>query len=171
MGYCGSECVKRQAYEPEMTKTRKINSRFGEIEYEPGKTILFPEGMIGFEELRHFVVMPNDEGQPLFWVQSVEDPCVAFILADPTLFFPDYQLRPGKPELDKLDLDKKGDCFVLTVVTVHPDGQVTFNLAAPILFAPEKNRAIQVILENAGYPSRVPLPGAKAFCPSSKEKP
>ncbi len=168
MGYCGSECVERQSYQTEMMETQKINSRFGEIEYEPDKTINFPEGMIGFEELRHFVVMPNEKGAPLFWIQSVEDPCVAFILADPTQFFEGYQLRPGKPELDKLSLEKDEAFFVLSVVTVHPDGQVTFNLAAPILFAPEKNKAIQVILESAGYPSRVPLPGAKAFCPSVK---
>jgi flagellar assembly factor FliW len=170
VGYCGSECVEQQPYQAEMMETKKINSRFGEIEYEPDKTIYFPEGMIGFEGLRHFVVMPNDEDMPLCWIQSAEDPCVAFILADPTLYFPEYRLRPGKPEMDKLGLDKGEDCFVLTVVTVHPDGQITFNLAAPILFAPEKNKAIQVILENAGYPSRVPLSGAKAFCPGSEKK-
>ena len=39
MGYYGSECAEQQDYQPEMTETRKINSRFGEIEYEPDKTI------------------------------------------------------------------------------------------------------------------------------------
>jgi flagellar assembly factor FliW len=91
-------------------------------------------------------------------------------LADPTLFFPDYQVRPSQTEMEKLGLKKSETCFVLSVVTVHADGQVTFNLAAPILFNPERNQAIQVILENSGYPTRVPLSGAKLFCPSSEKK-
>jgi flagellar assembly factor FliW len=44
------------------------------------------------------------------------------------------------------------------VVTVPPDQKITLNLAAPVLFAPKTNRAIQVILENTEYQSRTPLP-------------
>jgi flagellar assembly factor FliW len=50
------------------------------------------------------------------------------------------------------------ECYVLTVVTVQADRQVTLNLAAPVLFSPGRNRAVQVILENGKYQSRTPLP-------------
>jgi flagellar assembly factor FliW len=54
---------------------------------------------------------------------------------------------------------KEGDeCYVLSVVTVPPDRKVTLNLAAPILYAPTTNRALQVILEDARYTTRHPLP-------------
>ena len=46
----------------------------------------------------------------------------------------------------------------MVVVTVHADQHVTLNLAAPILFAPQSNKAIQVILENSGYDIQTPLP-------------
>lgn len=137
---------------------KKIQSRFGEIEYDPANTLLFPVGLIGFEELRHFVVMPNEKEGPLFWIQSVEDPMVAFVLTDPTDFFLDYSVAPGANEREKLGIDEEDPCMLVSVVTVPPDLKVTLNLAAPIFFAPTTNRAIQVIIEGTEYSPRTPLP-------------
>jgi flagellar assembly factor FliW len=138
----------------------KIMTRFGEVEYDPENLLRFPEGLIGFEDLRDFIVMPNAKEGPLFWIQSVDDPAVAFVLTDPTNFFPDYVALPDRNEQKKLGMGEQGECYALTIVTVHPDRQVTLNLAAPVLFSPGSNRALQVIVENAQYQSRTPLPGA-----------
>lgn len=137
---------------------KKIQSRFGEIEYDPANTLLFPAGLVGFENLRHFVVMPNEKEGPLFWIQSVEDPMVAFVLTDPTDFFLDYAVTPGPDERDKLKISAADPCLVVSVVTVPADRKITLNLAAPIFFAPMTNRAVQVILEGAVYNPRTPLP-------------
>ena len=137
---------------------KKIQSRFGEIEYDPASTLEFPEGLIGFERLRHFVVMPNEKDGPLFWIQSVEDPQLAFILTDPTSFYYDYKVVPDGRERQKLGIDDKDDCFIVTVVSVSPERNVTLNLAAPILFAPQTNRALQVILEGTQFSPQTPLP-------------
>jgi flagellar assembly factor FliW len=137
---------------------KKIRSRFGEIEYQEENLLHFPEGLIGFEQLRDFIVMPNEKEGPLFWIQSVEDPQVAFVLTDPTNFFQDYRVVPDQRERQKLQLKEDDEWFSLTVVTVHPDRQVTLNMAAPILFAPNTNCAIQVILDGTQYQSRTPLP-------------
>ncbi len=137
---------------------KKINTRFGEIEYDPANLLCFPAGLIGFPLLHDFVVMPNKKEGPLFWIQSVDDPAIAFVLTDPSNFFPDYQLAPDDSERTMLHIDKDDNCFVLSVVTVPPDQKITINLAAPILFAPKSNRAIQIILENSTYASKTPLP-------------
>jgi flagellar assembly factor FliW len=137
---------------------KKINSRFGELEYDPNKVLCFPEGLIGFEELREFVVMPNHKQGPLFWIQSVDDPEIAFVLTDPTNFFLDYAVIPEDEEMKKLGITEKEDCFVLSVVTVHPDSKVTLNLMAPVLFSAKTNRALQVILEGSQYSTSHPLP-------------
>ncbi|MCK4623379.1 MAG: flagellar assembly protein FliW [Desulfuromonadales bacterium] len=137
---------------------QKIQSRFGDIEYDPDNTLLFPEGLIGFENLRNFVVMPNEKEGPLFWIQSVDDPQVAFILTDPTGFYFDYKVVPDGRERQKLGIDEDGECLVVSVVTVPPDRKITLNLAAPILFAPATNRALQVIMEGTNFSSQTPLP-------------
>lgn len=137
---------------------KTIQSRFGEIEYDDSLTLHFSEGLIGFEELHDFVVMPKREGGVWFWIQSVEDSEVAFVLTDPTNFFMDYAVAPDTQECAKLQIGSDDECFALSVVTIHADKSVTLNLAAPILYAPKTNRALQVILEGAPYNTRTPLP-------------
>ena len=136
----------------------KIQSRFGEIEYDPDNTLLFPEGLVGFEDLREFIVMPNEKEGPLFWIQSIEDPQIAFILTDPTSFYYDYRVVPDGREREKLGIDESGDCLIVSVVSVSSEREITLNLAAPILFAPETNRALQVILEGTNFSPQTPLP-------------
>ncbi len=138
---------------------RKIQTRFGEIEYDPTNLLHFPAGMIGFPTLHDFIVMPNKKEGPLFWIQSVDDPDIAFVLTDPSNFFLDYNVQPGASERTILQIEENDKCFTLSVVTVPPDQKITVNLAAPILFSPKTNRAIQVIIENTEYKSKTPLPG------------
>lgn len=135
-----------------------LQTRFGDIEYESETLLKFPDGLIGFEALHDFIVMPNEKQGPLFWIQSVDDPQVAFVLTDPTNFFLDYRVIPDSSERAKLGIGEEDECYPLSVVTVHPNRTITFNLMAPILFAPKTNRALQAILENSGYTTRHPLP-------------
>lgn len=140
---------------------RKIQTRFGEVEYDPDNLLHFPAGMIGFPTLHDFIVMPSKKGGLLFWIQSVDDPAIAFILTDPSNFFLDYRIIPDDTERNHLQIGQDDDCYILTVVTVPPDQKITINLAAPILFSPKTNRAMQVILENTEYQSKTPLPEVK----------
>lgn len=136
----------------------KILTRFGEVEYEESNLLNFPAGMIGFPNLHKFVVMPNKKEGPLFWIQSVEDPEIAFVLTDPTNFFLDYAVVPEASERALLGVGENDPCFVLSVVTVPQDLKITINLSAPILYAPTTNRALQIILENTDYKPKTPLP-------------
>jgi flagellar assembly factor FliW len=67
-------------------------------------------------------------------------------------------VEPEEHERKVLGIGPEDKCYALVVVTVRPDRNVTLNLAAPILFAPQSNRAMQVILENSGYSIQTPLP-------------
>ncbi len=137
---------------------KTINTRFGEVEYDPDNLLHFPAGLIGLPKLHHFIVMPNKKEGPLFWIQSIDDPDIAFVMTDPTNFFLDYQLAPEESERKNLKIAEDDEVFILSVVTVPPDQKLTLNLAAPILYAPKTNRAMQVILENSPYSSKTPFP-------------
>ena len=139
---------------------KKMESRFGQIEYDPANLLHFPSGLIGFPTLHDFIVMPNKKKGPLFWIQAIEDTEIAFVLTDPTNFFIDYSILPDDTERKQLMVDVEEPCFVLSVVTVPPDQKISINLAAPIIFAPSTNRAIQVILEDSSYKSKTFLPNA-----------
>ena len=158
MGNCRSQRIDQYFESGEEVIMEKIQSRFGEIEYDPKNTLMFPEGLIGFEDLRKFVVMPNEKEGPLFWIQSVDDPQAAFILTDPTGFYYDYKVVPDGREREKLGIDDDSECLIVSVVSVPADRKITLNLAAPILFAPATNRALQVILEGTNFSPQTPLP-------------
>ncbi len=137
---------------------KTIDTPVGEIEYDPDSLLHFPAGLIGLPNLHDFIVMPNKKKGPLFWIQSVDDPDMAFVLTDPTNFFLDYALAPETSERQSLQIGENDEYFVLTVVSVPPDQKITVNLAAPILFSPQTNRAIQVIVEKSDYSHKTPLP-------------
>ncbi len=137
---------------------KKIITRFGEVEYDPNNLLHFPKGMIGFAELHDFIVMPNKKDGPLFWIQSVDDHKIAFVLTDPSNFFIDYKIEASKEERKILNVTDQDEVFTLNVVTVPPSREITLNLAAPILFAPKTNRGIQVIIEKSSFSVQTPLP-------------
>lgn len=137
---------------------KTIHTRFGEIEYDPSNILHFPEGLIGLDQLKHFLVMPNKKEGPLFWIQCVDDPAFAFVVTDPTNFFADYVVLPDADERLKLGIDKNETCFVLAIVSVSEEKEITLNLSGPILYAPESNKGLQVILEDPRYDTRTPLP-------------
>ena len=138
-----------------------LQTRFGEVEYDAKNLLHFREGMIGLPDLHDFIVMPNRKEGPLFWIQSVDNPDFAFVLTDPTNFFFDYRIVPDSSVKLALQIEEEDPCFVLTVVTVPPDQNITINLAAPIFFASKSNRAMQVILDNTNYQIKTPLPNTK----------
>jgi flagellar assembly factor FliW len=138
----------------------KIPTRFGEVEYDPKNLLHFPAGLIGLPSLHDFIVMPNKKEGPLFWIQSVDEPEIAFVLTDPTNFFLDYRVIPDDSEKNLLHIEDDDPCYVLTVVTVPPDQNITINLAAPILFSPKSNRAMQIILQDTVYKPKTPLPSS-----------
>ena len=104
---------------------------------------------------------PNDYG-----IISVVNSVAAFLVillnlslyAAVSRFYFDYKVAPDSRERQKLGIDEDGECLIVSVVTVPPDRKVTLNLAAPILFAPETNRALQVILEGTNFSPQTPLP-------------
>ena len=57
----------------------KINTlRFGEIEIENERVFKFALPIIGFNELREFVILDINKDSFFKWLQSVEDPALAF---------------------------------------------------------------------------------------------
>ena len=138
---------------------KTVESRFGPVSYDPENTILFPKGLLGFESLREFIVMPREsDADPLVCLQSLEDTQVAFLTVDPKHYFPDYSVSVGKEDAEVLGMTPEDGTCLLTMITMHPDQSVTINLVAPIVYLPRTQRAVQIVLERTEYSVRTPLP-------------
>ena len=92
----------------------KIESpRFGTLEVEPSRIIEFPRGLIGFEECKRFSLFhPEGETPSYFILQSLDDPVLAFHIADPAPFGFGHEIILSDAEAADLGLGDNGGCRV-----------------------------------------------------------
>src|SRR5258708_7634704 len=67
-------------------------SRFGTLVVEDDRVMTFPNGLLGFPNCSRFALIQTGSENYFFWLQSVEDPSLAFVITDPNIFFKDYEV-------------------------------------------------------------------------------
>lgn len=134
------------------------SSRFGKIEIQEDQIITFPEGLIGFSSFKRYLIIERGKDRPFKWLQSVDNPELAFLIVDPLLFCPHYraELNPQENAILKLEKVKEGKIFVLVVIPPDPS-QIRANLLAPLVINTSRRLGKQVILEKSGYPLQYQL--------------
>lgn len=139
-----------------MTDMKKLQTKyFGEIEYEAGDVLHFPEGLFGFEEEQGFLLLPF-EGGGMLCLQSVKTPALAFVALDPFALKPDYAPELERAELKAFGVEETGDLgFYVLCAVKNPVSASTVNLKCPLVVHPETREARQVIMEH--YEMRHPL--------------
>lgn len=121
---------------------------FGDIEVGEEYKIIFTSPILGFEEEREFILIKEKDDSPFCWLQSLKTPELAFLLANPFIFFPEYVV-----ELDETYRDK--NIVIYVIITLNENFKLsTANLVAPIIIDVESKEASQVILENSPYTTR-----------------
>lgn len=129
-------------------------TRFGEIEIAEPQVYAFPEGILGFGDLRTFAIYAPKPG-PFQWLQSAELPSVAFVVTDPILFFPDYRVPIRAEESAAIELADASGGVVLVILTVPQNAaEITANLLGPLIFNPKAKKARQVVLSDSGYTTK-----------------
>lgn len=117
----------------------------------------------GFPGLDGFLLVQFDTEQGdapdaeavLYELRSVQQPEVRFLVAVPTVFFPDYTFELDEAACGELGLDDPGDALVLVILTVGDDSApTTANLMAPVVINARTRVAAQVILSGADWPVR-----------------
>lgn len=137
-----------------------LSTRFGALEIEAGKVIEMPEGMVGFPEQRRYALLPADKNALFCWLQSLDNPDLAFVVVDPMVFVPGYSVKLNSEEYDRLQLSPETEVVILVVATMAADpAQITVNLQGPIVVNPENMRAKQIVLEDVRQSTKFPLFG------------
>lgn len=133
-----------------------INSmRFGPLEVPENKVISMERPILGFESLQHFCLVEMDDLAPFHWLQSTEDPAVAFLVLNPIVFFPSYRIEINSKEIAELEVADVRSVETYVVVTIPEDPkEISANLQGPILINTENNRAKQLVLVNSSYAVR-----------------
>jgi len=136
-------------------------TRFGTINIEEENIINMPFGMLGFLDKKRFVILQHKKNSPFFWYQSIDDPTLAFVITNPFLFRPDYEI-----DMDDVlkEMSWNGDRgknnLELYVVVNIPKGspdKMTANLIGPILINNKARQAVQIVISNSPYTHKFPL--------------
>jgi flagellar assembly factor FliW len=130
-------------------------TRFGEIDVKEQDLIELPAGLVGFPELKRYVLLDHDKDSPFKWLQSLDDGAIAFVLINPLLFKPDYTVEVTEAEVSDLDLKNEDDAVISVIITIPSNPQnMTANLKAPLVFNLQNRRGKQLVLSNSAYTTR-----------------
>lgn len=145
-------------------------SRFGTLDVADETVLLFPSGLVGFPACRRFVVFEAGENSGYQWIQSVDEPQLAFVIVEVRLLQPEFHLDVPDEALAELDMQATDQISILAVVTIPSGdpGQATVNLRAPLVVNLRTRKGKQLILHES-IPLRYPLVPAKTACPSQQE--
>lgn len=133
-----------------------IGTRFGDIEYADEDVVTFTDGMIGFPDARRFILLSHKENSPFRWLQSLDEPKLAFLVTDPGAFVCEYTPSVEHAVLNGLEIGEETPRLVFTTARI-PNGEpneMTLNLAAPIVVNATNRKARQIVLTDDAYTIR-----------------
>jgi len=120
-------------------------SRFGKLEVSRDRIINFPVGLLGFPHLNRYVLMDYKD-TPLKWLQSVDDPQVAFIVTDPKTASGEGTITFGSDVVRFLQIEKEEELAVLIILR-YEDDKVVANMSGPLAINSSRMIGAQVILD------------------------
>ena len=120
-------------------------TRFGEIEFPESDIITFPDGILGFPRENKYVFIDTNPDGLLKWLQSLNDPELAFVVCDPTIIDSEY-------------LSKIKGCInnkIVVVIMCIPEDytKMTANMKGPILIDKNTKEAEQIVLVDPEFDS------------------
>lgn len=130
-------------------------SRFGEIEYQEEHVFSFIEGPLGFPGAKKFVILNHPNSSVFKWLQSIDEPEAAFVIAEPFLFFPEYEFDLEEADVKVLELKDPKKVLTYTILVIPPDPRkITANLKAPVVINGDNRKGKQVVLMDQRYSTK-----------------
>ncbi|MDR2953184.1 MAG: flagellar assembly protein FliW [Treponema sp.] len=119
---------------------------YGLIDVDEKQKIIIPEGLFGFEDIKEYALLDAESG-PFYWLQSLSRREIAFVLINPFLFRPDYEVDISNEEMLEIGVTSAENALVFALVTIPADGSpITANLQGPLLINKESRIAKQAVL-------------------------
>ena len=128
-------------------------TRFGVIEIAEDRVITFPRGLLGFPDKTRYCLLEPGEDACFFWLQSLDDPSLAFVVTDPSLFVKEYSVPIRPEQMSDLGLDRLEDAQVFVIVN-KVDGELTGNLQGPLVINTLTRGGEQLVLAEKRWTTR-----------------
>jgi flagellar assembly factor FliW len=131
-------------------------SRFGLLSVDEERIINFPNGLVGFPSHHRFALIQSGTENYFFWLQCLDEPGLAFVVTDPSLFFKEFEV-PLRPEtMADLAMESPGTAQVFVICNRVGDW-LTGNLLGPLVVNAANRLGQQVVLTEKKWTTRQPL--------------
>lgn len=130
--------------------------RFGMVEIAEDRVITIPKGLLGFSKQTRYCLLEPGEDACFFWLQSLDEPDLAFVVTDPSLFVTDYTVPIRPDQMAELGLVKLEDAQVFCIVN-KVDDMLTGNLQGPLVVNTVTRNGEQMVLAEKRWTTRHPL--------------
>ncbi|MFQ5686229.1 MAG: flagellar assembly protein FliW [Candidatus Scalindua sp.] len=126
---------------------------FGEIKVKEEEVIHFTKPILGFDDCTQYLLVEKESIFPTFWLQSVNNPGLAFPVISPFTINEDYSIKLQSHDLDDIRLKDINDILIMTLMVVPQVlSSIRTNLRAPIIYNPVNKVAKQLVLYDDKYP-------------------
>lgn len=134
-------------------------TKFGEITIDDNLVFDFVEPIVGYDDLKKYVLVEHSDDSAFKWLQSIEAPDLAFPVTSPAFFDIDYQFEIPTDKAEKIGLSSVESLISLNIVTIPSSNprKATINLMAPIIINAANKQGMQIILSSSNYPVKHPL--------------
>ncbi|HRK21048.1 MAG TPA: flagellar assembly protein FliW [Fimbriimonadaceae bacterium] len=131
-------------------------TRFGSLDYTDSDILTFTEGLIGFAHCQRFILVQTQSKGSFRWLQSIEEPKIAFLVVDPASYVRGYALEIEDDEAESLAIGPDTATLVLTTASIPPGRpqEMTINLAGPIVINADARTGRQLIVDNEACPAK-----------------
>jgi len=130
----------------------------GSVTVSEERMYTFAGGIPGFEEYRKFVIIQEGDQTPFAYLQCVDEPNLILLVANPFVFYPEYDFEISDAVVQTLAIQDREDVVVWSVVTASDSLEsATINLLAPVIVNQRTMQGKQVILTNREYKTKHPL--------------
>ena len=134
------------------------STRFGELEVSDEQILDFPQGLLGFPEEKQFALMEYKPDSPFYFLQSLADHDLTFLMINPFAFFNDYEFDMDDALMAEIGVTADNPPTVFNIATVKDTiANMTVNLAGPVLVNMRDRKAAQWVIEKTQFPTRYPL--------------
>jgi flagellar assembly factor FliW len=99
---------------------------------KPENIISMPLGLLGFEQVKQYVLLATPEEDPFLWLQMLDNPNQGFVVVPPATAVPDYTPDISQGDIDFLAIKDPADAIVLNIVTVR-GAETSVNLKGPLI--------------------------------------
>lgn len=128
-------------------------TRFGTVQIADDRIITFPKGLLGFGGCTRFCLLQPADDSAFFWLQSLDEPGLAFIVTDPAMFIPEYAVPIRPEQMGDLRLNTLDDAQVF-VICNKVDNAITGNLQGPLVVNTVSKTAEQFVLAEKRWTTR-----------------